>query len=65
MARVFLGRVAALAVSGCLAFGAIAAVETPSEAQVSVKCWREYCVKDPATGLDKCAKEQIPCPNES
>jgi hypothetical protein len=65
MIRVLSGRLAALAVFGSLAFGAVAAVETPSVAQITVKCWREYCTTDPDTGKEYCAKEQIACPNES
>lgn len=45
-----------------LAFGATAAMEQPSEAQVTVTCWREYCVIDPATKKKLCASEEIPCP---
>ncbi|HEY0020023.1 MAG TPA: hypothetical protein VGC13_27225 [Longimicrobium sp.] len=65
MIRVLLGRLAGLAVFASLAFGAVAVADSPSVAQITVKCWKEYCIKDPDTGLDKCAKQQIACPAES
>jgi|GEM_PF-6317869 len=65
MIRVFLGRLAGVAVFASLTFGAVAVAESPSAAQITVKCWREYCVKDPDTGMEKCAKEQIACPAET
>lgn len=65
MIRPLLGRLAGIAVLGALSFGAVAAVDSPSIAQqVTVKCWREYCVTDPETGKEMCAKEQIECPKE-
>lgn len=65
MVRVFLGRLAGVAVFASLAFGAVAVADSPSVAQITVKCWREYCVTDPDTGLEKCAKEQITCPAQT
>jgi hypothetical protein len=62
MARIVLARLASLCVVTTLAFGALVAAEQPSDAQVTVKCWREYCVTDPDTGKEVCAKEQIACP---
>jgi hypothetical protein len=45
-----------------MAFGATAALEQPSEAQITVTCWREYCTIDPTTKKKICASEEIPCP---
>lgn len=65
MIRVFLGRLAGLAVFASLAFGVVAVTDSPSVAQITVKCWREYCTKNPDTGKDMCVKEEIACPAES
>lgn len=65
MTRSFCGRLAGIAVFGALSFGAVAAADRPSIAQqVTVKCWREYCVTDPQTGKEMCAKEEIKCPEQ-
>ena len=45
-----------------MTFGAIAAMEQPSEAQVTVTCWREYCTYDPYAKKKMCVSEEIPCP---
>lgn len=42
----------------------LAGLAAPTSAQVSVKCWREYCARDPETGAEYCVKETIPCPPE-
>jgi hypothetical protein len=62
MVRIVLARLAGLSLCASLVFGGLAALEQSSEAQVTVKCWREYCIKDPETGKEKCAKEEIACP---
>jgi hypothetical protein len=53
-----------LAFAAALAFGGVAAFDTPADAQVTVKCWKEYCVYDPDTKKTYCAKEEIPCPEQ-
>lgn len=51
-----------IGVFSILAFGATAAMEQPSEAQVTVTCWREYCTYDPNAKKQMCVREEIPCP---
>jgi hypothetical protein len=45
-----------------LTFGATAAMERPSQAQVTETCWREYCTIDPTTKKKICVSEEIDCP---
>jgi hypothetical protein len=63
MIRVIIGRLAATATFSALAFGAVAVADTPSAAQVRVRCWKETCWTGPDGGL-QCRVEEIPCPVE-
>lgn len=49
-------------VLAAMALGAVAAFDAPSTAQVSVTCWKEYCVYDPLAKKQICVREEIPCP---
>jgi hypothetical protein len=51
-----------LAVLASLGFGTMVTMDRPLAAQYIITCWKEYCWKDPNTGLTNCVKEQIPCP---
>lgn len=63
MIRVIIGRLAALATLAALAFGAVAVADTPSAAQIRVRCWKETCWFGP-DGDRVCKVEEIPCPVE-
>jgi hypothetical protein len=65
MARIFLARISGIPLAACLVFGVLAAVEQPSSAQITEKCWKEYCVYDPAIQGDRCVKQQITCPPQT
>ncbi len=62
MARIIFARVSGLCFMGALMFGGLAAVEQPSSAQITEKCWKEYCVYDPDIKGDRCVKHEITCP---
>jgi hypothetical protein len=64
MTTVLIRRLAGLATIPLLAMGGIAAMQTSSVAQVTVKCWKEYCTTDPETGAEYCVKKTIDCPPE-
>lgn len=64
MAPTLLGRLAGIVIIPCAVLGFVIAAETPSLAQITVKCWKEYCSTDPDTGKEYCIKESIPCPPE-
>jgi hypothetical protein len=49
-------------VLAAMALGAVAAFDAPSTAQISVTCWKEYCVYDPLAKKQICVREEIPCP---
>lgn len=51
-----------LGIVSSLTFGAIAAMERPTQAQVTVTCWREYCIYDAYAKKKLCTSEEIPCP---
>jgi hypothetical protein len=65
MAKLILARLYSLCMAGALLFGTIAAFEQTSDAQITVKCWKEVCVTNPTTGEEGCIREQIPCPSET
>ncbi|HEX6036924.1 hypothetical protein [Longimicrobium sp.] len=65
MARIILTRVSGFSVGACLLFGIVAVMEQPSSAQITEKCWREYCVYDPEIKGDRCIREQIACPPQT
>lgn len=52
-----------IVIGASLIFGAIAVFERPGAAQITVKCWKEYCVTDPETGKTSCVREEIACPS--
>ena len=62
MVRVIIGKLATVATLAILAFGAVAVADSPSEAQVRERCWKETCWMGP-TGF-QCKVEEIACPNE-
>lgn len=64
MARRLMGTLPLLLTGTALTFGGLTALESPAGAQVTVKCWKEYCVYDPDTRKTYCAREEIPCPEE-
>jgi len=57
-----LTRLGAICFAASMVFGALAATERPSHAQVTVTCWKEYCVYDRIAKKQICVKEEIPCP---
>lgn len=65
MTRIILARLAGLCLTLALVFGALAAMEHPSEAQITMKCWKEVCIMDPDTKDETCIREQIPCPPQT
>lgn len=65
MARIILVRAAGLCFGGALMFGTLAALQQPSSAQITQKCWREICIRNPDTGKDYCTREEITCPAET
>jgi hypothetical protein len=62
MIRVITGRLAALATLAALAFGAVAVADSPSVAQIRVRCWKETCWTG-QDGRTYCRVEEIPCPD--
>lgn len=62
MIRRVMGMLPFLTIGAALVFGGIAALESPADAQITVRCWKEYCVYDPDTKTTYCAREEIPCP---
>lgn len=65
MPRTTPARISGLCLAACLLFGVLAALEQPSSAQVTEKCWKEYCVYDPDIKGERCIREQIPCPSQT
>lgn len=61
MIRVFLGRLAGVAVFASLALGAVAVADSPSGAQIGTRCWKETCWPGP-DGRPFCRVEEIQCP---
>lgn len=63
MPRIILARLSGVCLAAALMFGTVAALEQPSNAQVTLKCWKEACVTHPKSGEAVCIREEIPCPS--